>query len=191
MFRIPSPATCISTVALLFAVTGTAAASGLITGAQIKDNTVGSPDIRNNSIATQDVKNNSLTSLDVRDGSLKTSDFAPGQLSTGPVGPAGAPGAVGATGAVGPQGTPGVSGLEIVSTQSANDSTVAKILSANCPAGKQLLGGGARIVGAAGSVAVDESYPLTATQWRATATEVVATGANWYVNAYAICGTVA
>jgi hypothetical protein len=194
MFRIPSPATCISTVALLFAATGTAAASGLITGAQIKDNTVGSPDIRNNSIATQDVKNNSLTSLDVLDGSLKTSDFAPGQLSTGPAGPAGpagAPGAVGTTGAVGPQGAPGVSGLEIVTTQSANDSAGSKVIGASCPAGKQLLGGGARIVGAAGSVALDESYPLTATQWRATATEVVATGANWYVNAYAICATVA
>ena len=86
---------------------------------------------------------------------------------------------------------PASPGLETISTQSANDSTGAKVLSANCPAGKRLLGGGARIVGAAGLVAVDESYPLTATQWRATATEIVATGVNWYVNAYAICATVA
>jgi hypothetical protein len=191
MIRIPSKATCISTVALLFAVTGTATAAGLITGAQIKDNTVGSPDIRNNSIATQDVKNNSVTSLDVKDGSLKTSDFAPGQLSTGPVGPAGPAGAPGATGATGAQGAPGVSALEIVSVQGALDSLSGKVVSVNCPAGKKLLGGGARLIGEAGNVALDESYPLTATQWRAYGTEVNATAGNWRIDAFAICATVA
>ena len=194
MIRIPSKATCISTVALVFAVTGTATAAGLITGAQIKDNSVGSPDIRNNSLATQDVKNNSLTSLDVRDGSLKMSDFAPGQLSTGPAGPAGpagAPGATGATGPTGAQGTPGVAALETVTGQSATDSVGVKIVTVNCPIGKKLLGGGARLVNEGGKLALDESYPVTATQYRATGYELTPTAGNWRLDVFAICATTA
>ena len=182
MIGFPSKATCISTVALLFAVTGTATAAGLITGAQIKDNTVGSPDLRNNAVATQDIKNNSVTSLAVQDGSLKSVDFAAGELTTGPAGPAGPAGAAGA---------PGVSGLEIVNVQSASDSVSPKVLTANCPAGKKLVGGGGRIINQAGFVALDESYPVSATSWRLTGTEVNPTIGNWYVNAYAICAVVA
>ncbi|MFN8224229.1 MAG: collagen-like protein [Gaiellales bacterium] len=194
MIRIPSKATCISTVALLFAVTGTATAAGLITGAQIKDNTVGSADIRNNSIATPDVKNNSLTSLDVQDGSLQAADFAPGQLTTGPAGPAGpqgAPGATGPAGPAGPQGAPGVSGLQTVTSDTATDSVAFKSALATCPAGKKLIGGGAMIFGQAGSVALDESYPASDTQWKGYATEVNATVGNWYLRVYAICAVVA
>jgi hypothetical protein len=191
MIRLPKPATCIATVALLLAVTGTATAAGLITGAQIKDNTVGSPDLRNNGVATQDVRNNSLTSLDVADGSLKAVDFAAGELATGPAGPAGPAGTVGPAGPAGPQGAPGVSGLEIVTVSSVSNSTVGKAIEASCPAGKKLLGGGAQLFGAPGSLALDESFPNGAATWRATAYEVAPTASNWTVTAYAICATVA
>ena len=191
MIGFPSKATCISTVALLFAVTGTATAAGLITGAQIKDNTVGSPDLRNNAVASQDIKNNSVSSLDVQDGSLKSVDFAAGELTTGPAGPAGPAGAMGPAGPAGAAGAPGVSGLEIVNVQSASDSVSPKVLTANCPAGKKLVGGGGRIINQAGFVALDESYPVSATSWRLTGTEVNSTIGNWYVNAYAICAVVA
>lgn len=191
MIRIPSPATCISTVALLFAVTGTATAAGLITGAQIKDNTVGSPDLRNNSVATQDVRNNSLTTLDVQNGSLKATDFAPGELTTGPAGPAGPAGLAGPAGPAGPQGTPGVSGLEIVTNTSAGNSAFAKVIEAECPAGKRVLGGGAQLTGGALFVALDESYPSTTSRWRATAYELNPFVGNWSISAYAICATVA
>jgi len=190
MIRIPSKATCISLVALVFAVTGTATAAGLITGAQIKNNTVASADLRNNSVATQDVKNNSLTSLDIQDGSLKTSDFAPGQLTTGPVGPAGPAGAPGATGATGPAGVPGISGLEIVTVSSATDSLGLKLATASCPVGKKVIGGGGRLVGASGFVALDESYPLGTTQYRVYGSEVNPTASNWRVDAFAICASV-
>lgn len=193
MIRIPNKATCISIVALVFAVTGTATAAGLITGAQIKNNTVDSIDLRNNTVASQDVKNGSLTSLDVKDGTLKTADFAAGQLTTGPVGPAGAPGAPGATGAAGPAGpagASGVSGLEIVMVSSANDSYGLKVATASCPTGKRVIGGGGRLVGAPGFVALDESYPLGTTQYRAYGTEINATANNWRVDAFAICALI-
>ena len=162
MFRIPSPATCISTVALLFAVTGTAAASGLITGARIKDNTVGSPDIRNNSIATQDVKNNSMTSLDVLDGSLKASDFAPGELSTGPAGPAGPAGAPAhpARPAQPARRAPRASRVSRSSTlQSATIRRAEGRSSVDLPGRQEAGSVVAPRLGAAGLVAVDESYP--------------------------------
>ncbi len=62
--RIPSPAMIVSVIALLFALSGTAVAGGLITGKQIQNNTVSSLDLANNTVQSIDVKNNSLTTLD-------------------------------------------------------------------------------------------------------------------------------
>jgi hypothetical protein len=56
-----------------------------------------------------------------------------------------------------------------------------------CPAGKRLVGGGAQIWGANAEAALDESFPVDATKWRATAYEVNATASNWHLVAFAIC----
>jgi hypothetical protein len=176
--RIPSPSMIVAVIALLCALSGTATAAALITGAQIKNNTVSSLDLTNNGVK----------SVDVLNGSLKAVDFAPGQLPAGPAGPAGPQGPAGPAG---PQGAPGVAALEIVMASTASDSTGSKIAEATCPGGKVLVGGGARIVGAAGNTALDESYPLSQVKWRATATEVNVTGVNWRVDAFAICAAVA
>jgi hypothetical protein len=170
--RIPSPAMIVAALALILALSGTAVASGLITGAQIKNNTVSSVDLTNNSIQSVDVKN----------GSLKAVDFAPGVLT---------PGVPGAPGPAGPQGAPGLADVEIVMVDGVNDSASSKQTEATCPAGKQLIGGGAHIVNAGSDVALDESYPASATKWRATAYEIIATAVNWHLQAYAICATVA
>jgi hypothetical protein len=170
--RIPSPALIVATLALVIALSGTAVASGLITGAQIK----------NNSVSSIDLKNNSIQSLDVKNGTLKAVDFAQGVLTSG---------APGAPGPAGPQGAPGLAGVEIVMADGPNDSSVSKQTEASCPAGKQLIGGGAHIFNAATDVALDESYPASDTKWRATAYEINATAVNWHLQAYAICATVA
>ena len=49
-----SPATIIATVALIFAVTGTATAAGLINGSALKGNSVTSAKIRNGSLQSKD-----------------------------------------------------------------------------------------------------------------------------------------
>ena len=177
--RIPSPAMIVATLALVLALSGTAVASGLITGAQIKNNSVASVDLTNNSIQSVDVKNNSVTTADVKNGTLLAADFAPGVLQAGAPGPAG------------PQGAPGLAAVEIVMADGLNDSSSSKQTEATCPAGKQLIGGGAHILNAPSDVALDESYPASATKWRATAYEINATAANWHLQAYAICATVA
>jgi len=193
--RIPAPATIVVCIALVAALSGTAAAAGLITGAQVANGTLSGLDLRNGSVAGLDVTNGSLTSLDVRDHTLRAVDFAPGVLGSGAgipgpagsQGPAGPAGPQGAAGPAGPQGSPGVSGVQIVSADSASDSTAFKPIDVSCPGGKKLLGGGARLYGATGDVALDESYPTDATTWHAYGSEIVATAVSWHVTAYAIC----
>jgi hypothetical protein len=75
-----------------------------------------------------------------------------------------------------------------VVAESASDSSNGKFVDVHCPAGKRVVGGGAALIGASASVALDENLPLNATTWRATAFEV---SASWSVRAYAICAVVA
>ena len=186
--RLPSPALIVAALALLLSLTGTAVAAGLITGGQIANNTVSHLDVKNNDLRSADVRDNSLKSIDVLNGSLKALDFAPGQLQPGPAGPAGPQGP---QGPAGPQGASGLAGVEIVKAQSVLSSDTLRTLHVVCPAGKKVLGGGGLIVGAGGDVALDESYPPSPSAWRATAYEVNATGANWYLVTYAICASAA
>jgi hypothetical protein len=180
--RTPSPALIVASVALLLSLTGGAVAGALITGKQIKDNSVATADVTNNSLGSVDVKNESITTGDIKNGTLRTVDFASGQLPEGAPGPAGAPGA---------QGAPGISGLQIVEVSSASSSSSTRQIDVSCPAGKQVIGGGAQLWNAGSDVALDESFPKDATTWRATAYEVNATGTNWHLVAHAICATVA
>jgi hypothetical protein len=179
-----TPATVIATIALFVALTGTAVAGGVITGAQILNGSIGSIDVMNESLRTVDIKN----------GTLLPEDFKGKKLPAGPAGPQGAQGPqgpAGPAGAAGPQGQPGLSGVVTVMSQSASDSTSEKVIDAQCPAGKRIVGGGAGLYGASGSVSLDESWPVNDTTWRARGAEVNATGSAWYVRAYAICAAVA
>jgi hypothetical protein len=82
----------------------------------------------------------------------------------------------------------GVQGLEILNVATALDSSSPKSAVVNCPAGKKVIGGGARATGGgAVEVAVSEAYPTSATQWTTLAREVNATGASWTLTAYAFC----
>ena len=120
--RIPSPAMIVAILALLFALSGTAVAGGLITGAQIQNNTVSSADLTNNGVKSVDMQNNAVTTFDVLNGTLRAVDFAPGVLTSGAAGPAGPAGPAGAQGAPGPQGAPGLAGLEIVTADGVSNS---------------------------------------------------------------------
>ena len=193
--RIPAPATIIACVALVAALSGTAAAAGLITGAQVANGTLSGLDLRNGTVSGLDVTNGSLTSLDVRDHTLRAVDFAPGVLGSGagipgpagPQGPAGPAGPQGPAGPAGPQGSPGVSAVQIVTADSADNSVPFKPIDVTCPGGKKVLGGGARLFGAGGDVAIDESYPTDASTWHAVGYEVIGTALSWHISAYAIC----
>ncbi len=125
--RRPSPALVISCVALALALGGTsfAAVSAL----------------PKNSVGTPQLKASAVTSAKVMNRSLLRADFAPGQLPAGPAGPAGP------TGPAGPAGPAGVSAVERVETTTVINSASPKTAQMACPAGKRLLGGGARLNG--------------------------------------------
>ena len=118
-----------------------------------------------------------MSSADVRNGSLRRVDFRPGQIPHGPTGP---------------QGPPGVSGREQIASETPLTSGSPKNLTATCPAGKKVLGGGVEISGAGRArVTAVENHPAGDNAWEAEAWEAVATGATWKVVVHAICATVA
>jgi hypothetical protein len=122
-----------ATLALVFSLTGTAAATSItfITGRQVKDGTLTGADIANRSIGAKKLKQRSLTtkqlqvgsvtSGNVRNGSLTVADASPALLAalrgaqgpTGPQGSAGPQGPAGSQGATGPQGPAGSPGTGI------------------------------------------------------------------------------
>ncbi|HET9460318.1 MAG TPA: hypothetical protein VFO56_00025 [Gaiellaceae bacterium] len=165
----PSPALVISCIALTVALGGTSYATVL--------------NVPKGSVGTPQLKNSAVTSLKVKNRSLLRVDFAPGQLAAGPAGPAGP------AGAAGPAGPPGLSGVERVEVTSVSNSGSSKSGAMACPAGKRLLGGGARLNPALPQVALQSSHPDNDNVYRATAREVVATGSSWSLTVFAICAT--
>jgi hypothetical protein len=85
------------------------------------------------------------------------------------------------------QATP--SGLERVSADTAKTSTSPKTVTAYCPDGKQVLGGGGEIVGALGEVIVDDLMPLSdLSGYQMTAYEDEPTfNDSWELVVHAIC----
>lgn len=94
----PSAATAIAFVALLAALSGTAAA---LPG----NNSVDSADIRNGQVKRGDIRNSAVTSAKVKNGSLLARDFKSGELTAGPRGDKGEKGEKGDTGTPGTDGS--------------------------------------------------------------------------------------
>jgi hypothetical protein len=127
IFRSNHYASVAATLALVFSLTGTAAATSitLITGRQVEDGTLTGADIASRSIGAKKLKLRSLTtkqlqvgsvtSGDVRNGSLTVADASPALLAAlhGAQGPAGPQGSTGPQGAPGPQGPSGAPGTGI------------------------------------------------------------------------------
>ena len=126
--RRPSPALVVSTLALLFALTGT----GIAAVAALPRNSVGTAQLRNNAV----------TSSKVRNRSLLARDFKRGQLPRGPIGPAGQPGAPGSPGPMGPTGPAGTTGAAFHESDAAAGPGARAFAIAACPTGQRALGGG-------------------------------------------------
>jgi hypothetical protein len=116
--RIPTSPAALAVATLLLVATG---AGSAYAGAKI---------------ATKDIKNGAVTSAKIRNQTIRATDISPAALAslTGPPGKPGTPGA---------PGSPGISGyqrVEVFGTLHTGDTF--KTVSAVCPAGKKLLGGG-------------------------------------------------
>jgi hypothetical protein len=90
-------------------------------------------------------------------------------------------------------GAAGIRGLERVDFSSVANSTSPKKAFAKCPSGKKVIAGGAKVFIAsdrAGPVALKASFPSdTLDGWAATAEEMTATDAKWFVTTFALCAT--
>src|SRR5688500_3488342 len=119
----------------------------------------------------------------------------------GPMGPQGLQGERGPQGEQGPQGLPGqqgiqgpagISGLEVVQVYSGTQNNFRIDVYVECPAGKQVLGGGFGTVGDNQYITVMASAPLSSTTWVVSLFQSDLTdGHLWSVQAYAICANVA
>jgi hypothetical protein len=168
----PSPAMVVACIALLVALAGTGAAA--VTA------------LPRLSVGTAQLKANAVTSAKVKNFSLLRSDFRRGQIPAGPTG------ARGPQGPPGPAGTAGVAALERRDVLTPTSSANVKTISAVCPTGKKVIGGGARVTGSAASrVSINEAFPDSdGTKFNGVAREVTATALTWALQVYAMCATV-
>jgi hypothetical protein len=182
--RRPSPALVVACLALLVSLGGTsiAAVSALpgnsVGTVQLKNNAVTAPKIKDGQVRSAEIANSTITTADVKNGSLLRADFGAGQVPAGPAGPA---------------GPPGISAIERRDAVSALNSAGLKELSAVCPTGKRVIGGGARVTGAGVSkISIVDNFPDSdGTKWNAAGREVDATALTWQLTAYALCAVVA
>ena len=178
----PSPAMVVACLALGIALGGTSVAAV----SQLGRNTVGTAQLKNAAVTNPKLRNSSVTSAKVANRSLLRADFAPGQIPAGPTGPPGP------AGAAGPAGPPGVSGLERVEFTTPTSSAITRTASSPCPAGKRLLGGGARLNGTfLDNVAIQLSYPGDDNTYVARAAEIQVNPGNWSLTVFAVCAVAA
>jgi hypothetical protein len=162
--------------ALLVALGGTSVAAV----SQIPRGSVGAAQLKANAVTNPKLASNAVTSAEVRNRSLRRVDFAPGQLPAGPTGPQG------------PQGAPGLSGREQVSAETPLNALSPKNITATCPVGKKVIGGGVELSGAGRNrVSATENKPSGDNAWEAEAFEVVGTNLTWKIVIHAICANVA
>jgi hypothetical protein len=169
--RRPSPAMVVAGIALAVALGGTSYATVL----QVPRASVGPAQLKTGAVTNKKLARNAVTAAKVRNGSLLKGDFAPGQLPAGPTGPQG------------PAGPPGLSAVERVEATSPSSSTTSKSVQIACPAGKRLMGGGARVNGGVPEVSITASFPDNDNIYRATAVENDTYNPAWTVTVYAIC----
>lgn len=98
-----------------------------------------------NSVGPRQLQADAVTAAKVRPHSLLRADFKSGQMLVGPRGPEGRPGAQGAPGIQGPAGiagAPGVSGYTVETASGTINPQETTPVTANCPAGDDVLSGG-------------------------------------------------
>ncbi|HXG76571.1 MAG TPA: hypothetical protein VNJ53_08380 [Gaiellaceae bacterium] len=189
--RLPSPGLVVGSLALAVALGGVSYAAvesvprGSVGTVHLKNGAVTSAKLRNQAVTAAKIRRNTITSDRIRNGTLLRADFAPGQLPSG--------GGEGVPGPAGPQGPPGLANLGRVDVATGTSSVSSKSAVVNCPSGKRVVGGGARVLGAgANRVSIVESFPDSdGDKWNARAAEVVGTTATWQLQAYALCANVA
>lgn len=173
------------------AVTATKIGAGAVGSTQLLDGGVRSGDLGGGVVTTGKLKDGAVTSEKLGNSAVTTAKLGADSVVAGKL----ADGAV--TGAkLAPSfNAQLVKDVSYVTAASASDSESPKTAKAVCPAGKQVIGGGEKIVSEAfESISIVESAPVAGADgkrstWSVTAREVGTEASIWAVEAYAICAT--
>ena len=195
-------ANAMSLVAVFIALGGAAYAANTVSSSDIVDNQVYSADVRNDTLAggglaaadlrsgsvgtaevstggvqSVDIQDQSLTGADIADGALKTPDLATNAVTSGKIAnrqvkrddldPAAITG-----------------GITPVVAASANNDMGIKEVTADCPPGKKVTGGGYVLNG--GDPAVYRSYAVDEDSWLVRAIDATTT-LPWQLTVTAVC----
>lgn len=173
------------------AVIGTKIAPGAVGSSQLLDGGVRSVDLGGSVVTTAKLKNGAVTEERIANGAVTSFKLAADAVGAGKI----QDGAVNASKLAPSFNAQLVKNVSYATAESAsNNSDPTKTATATCPTGKQVVGGGAKVIGGTILVAITESTPTPISAegkrnaWTAVAQEEGGGGAtNWSVEAYAIC----
>lgn len=172
------------------AVTPLKIRNGAVTGAKIAPGAVGSTQIADGGIRSVDLGGGVVTEGKLKNGAVTENKLGANAVSTGKI-QNGAVTSGKLTGSFLGQLVKNAS--YVVATSASNEEDKPKTITATCPSGKQVMGGGARVAGAeVTTVALTGSTPFVSadgkrTGWTATADAIAADPKPWSVEATAIC----
>lgn len=160
-------------------------------GTQIADGSVRSVELGGGVVTNAKIQNGAVTDSKLATNAVTSSKINAEAVTTGKLGNESVTGAKLSASILGQL----VKNVTYVSEQTVtNTSENPKFITAKCPTGKDVIGGGARVTGAEVSkVAVTESFATSAdtgghrTGWSAVAFEMAAEPKAWGVEAFAVC----
>lgn len=181
------------------AVTNSKIKTQAVTSGKIKNSTISAADIGPGSVINSKLAKKVVTNSKLGSEAVGTSKLAKKAVTANILGAE-----VVTAGKLGPESVSAakltasfysqlLKNVTYVTETSVNDSETEKSVTATCPAGKEVIGGGARINSPSSvNVAVSASYPLiTASNsragWIASGHETPTEAGNWQVVAYAVC----
>jgi hypothetical protein len=181
------------------AVTNAKIKTQAVTSGKIKNLGIVSGDLAANSVASSKIRNNAVTNSKLGTEAVDGGSLAKKAETEAKIGPEAV-----TTGKLGNESISQaklsatlwrqlLKNVTYVTEASISNSEDEKTITATCPAGKEVIGGGGRINAPVSvNVALSQSYPSTAANnsrnaWIATAREPAIEAGSWQVVAYAIC----
>lgn len=181
------------------AVTNLKLRNGAVTGAKIAPATIGSSQLANGAVRAAQLGGGVVTENKLQNGAVTAAKIANGAVTNAKLGNDSVTAGKIQNGAVTPAALSASLSAQLIknvsyvtATSPSNEEPKPKSITANCPTGKQAIGGGARVVGEVTSVVLSESAPVSNGEgkrvgWSASAVEFAAPLKPWAVEAFAIC----
>jgi hypothetical protein len=166
------------------AVTPLKLRNGAVTGAKIAPGAVGSTQLADGGVRSVDLGGGVVTEGKLKNGAVSSSKLGPDSVTTAKIQDGAVTGAKLATSF----NTQLLKNAQYVVKTSVSNSEP-KSETAECPTGKEVIGGGASLLGANSQLALTASAPVIngGGKWTASAVEVAAEAGDWSIQVIAVC----